>query len=147
LANALVNITQDNLSIGGPVTVGARASNGAGGNGNARAIANLALHATTGDITVGAVGVRAVASDRGAGNAIASGLTNVFASGDGKVTTGPMFDLARAVNKGGGYAQSLAVTHIDAGGTVHLGSVAVTASPARGLGCTGTRSGRRRMRP
>jgi hypothetical protein len=137
LANALVDITQDNLSIGGPVTVGARASNGAGGNGNARAIANLSLHATTGDIAVGAVAVRAVAQDSGVGNAVATGLTNVFASGDGKVTTGPMFDFARAVNKGGGYAQSLAVTHIDAGGTVHIGSAVVTATASNGPGAQG----------
>jgi len=48
-----------------------------------------------------------------------------------------MFDFARAVNKGAGYAQSLAVTHIDAGGTVHLAGVAVDASASNGPGAQG----------
>ena len=110
-------------------------------------LATLALHATTGDIAVGAVGVAPWQQDSGVGNAVATGLTSVFASGDGKVTTGPMFDFARAVNKGGGYAQSLAVTHIDAGGTIHIGSAGRSATASNGPGRKGMRSGRRPMRP
>ena len=94
LANALVDITQDNLVIAGKTNVGANAFNGSGGVGNARAVGNLVLHATTGDIAVGSLGVAALAVDSGAGNAVASGLVNAFANGDGKITAGMITDRA-----------------------------------------------------
>jgi hypothetical protein len=135
--NALVDITQDNLVIAGKTTVGANAFNGSGGVGNARAVGNLVLHATTGDIAVGSLAVAALAVDSGAGNAVASGLVNAFANGDGKITAGMITDRARASNAGAGYAQSLALTHLDAGGTIHIGGAAVVATANKASGAQG----------
>ena len=137
LANALVDITQDNLVIAGKTTVGANAFNGSGGVGNARAVGNLVLHATTGDIAVGSLAVAALAVDSGAGNAVASGLVNAFANGDGKITAGMITDRARASNAGAGYAQSLALTHLDAGGTIHIGGAGVVATANKASGAQG----------
>src|SRR5262249_40234076 len=81
LANALVDLAPANLVVGGRIKVLA----GASGNvsGEARAVANLALRAVTGDATLdGAVSVQAQANDFGApkGSAAASALMGVTAA-------------------------------------------------------------------
>ena len=81
--------------------------------------------------------VAALAVDSGAGNAVASGLVNAFANGDGKITAGMITDRARASNAGAGYAQSLALTHLDAGGTIHIGGARVVATANKASGAQG----------
>ena len=95
VANALVQILQQNLVIGGDITVTAVALSGPAGEGAGRdgqATANLSLIATSGNVTVlGQTLVQAVAHDRGAGNAIATALVGIVASageGQGQANSG-----------------------------------------------------------
>src|SRR5262249_55087235 len=119
-ANALVDIVQTNLVVGGDVVLTARASNGkasgAGPQGNAHAVANLGLTATAGNVNVaGHVAVDALAIDSGNGAAIASAFTRIIAgaAGSGDVTLGGLHDHANALSSGNGPAKALAVADID----------------------------------
>ena len=89
VANALVDIAQENLLIAGDVIVTAVVLNGSAGEGignDAQATATLRLAATSGDASVlGQTLVEAVAHDTGAGNAIATALVGIVASaGEGE---------------------------------------------------------------
>jgi hypothetical protein len=89
VANALVDIVQENLLILGDVIVTAVVLNGSAGEGignDAQATATLRLAATSGDASVlGQTLVEAVAHDVTAGNAIATALEGIVASaGEGE---------------------------------------------------------------
>ena len=117
-ANALVDIVQNNLVVLGDITVAATASNGPGGLGDAKAVANLQLSGIAGALAVaGNIDVFAFASDRGAGDALATALTGISASageGPGHVALGSLTDHADALNGGGGVATARAVANLDA---------------------------------
>src|SRR6185369_4244497 len=89
VANAVVDILQQNLLIGGDVIVTAVALNGSAGEGVGRdgqATATLTLTASSGNATIlGQTVVTALADDRAGGNAIATALAGITASaGEGE---------------------------------------------------------------
>ena len=100
VANALVEIVQENLVIGGDVAVTAGALSGSAGEGaghDGQATANLSLVASSGNVTVlGQTLVKAVVHDTGAGNAIATALVGIVASA-GEGETGGHIALELAV--------------------------------------------------
>ena len=143
-ANALVDIVQNNLVVLGDITVAATASNGPGGLGDAKAVANLQLSGIAGALAVaGNIGVFARASDRGAGDAVATALTGISASageGPGHVALGSLTDRANALNSGSGGATARAVANLDAdsGDVAILGSANAIAQAHNLGGAPGT---------
>src|SRR4029077_17020857 len=92
IAVAGVDIEQNNIVIGGPVTVNAEAPAGVNAVHGAGAAAFLVLHASTGQVTVGEnpasgsgsdILVRANAYNLGANDAVAFALADIEANGSG----------------------------------------------------------------
>ncbi len=119
VANALVDVVQENLVIGGDVTVTAAALSGSAGEGAGRdgqATANLSLIGSSGNVSVlGQTLVTAVAHDTGAGNAIATALVGIVASAGegetgGNIALGSLFAVASADDQGAGSARALKAT-------------------------------------
>src|SRR5215472_5247172 len=125
----------------GDITLNAAAFNGSGGEGDAKAQANLGLLASLGAVSVGGIDVEARASGGGSGGAHASAVTRITASaGEGAgVTVGGLFDGAAARSFGSGAAFANAVATIDPPAVVHvLGNASVFASATNlGVGHTG----------
>src|SRR5205085_1058025 len=107
IAFAGADIVQPEISITGDITLGANAFNGSAGEG-AEAVANLALTASSGAVSVGGhIDVGAVAQDTGPGLAIAAALVGIQASageGAANVTLGSLSVHANALNSGSGNA-------------------------------------------
>jgi hypothetical protein len=139
-AVALVDIVQKSVVIGGGVAVEASAGNNLGGSGGARAIANLTLTATAGDVTVGGpVIAQAFDFDLGTHNAVASAQEHITAGGGGgNVTIGGLFDSVTAENFGGGYAKAVGAANVDASGAIHIvGGAGVFVRASNGPGTNG----------
>jgi len=140
-ANANAQITQIAISIAGDITLNAAAFNGSGGEGDAKAHANLGLLASLGAVSVGGIDVEARASGGGSLGAQASAVVGITASaGEGAgVTLGGLFDGAAARSFGSGPAFANAVATIDPPAVVHIqGNASVFASATNlGTGRTG----------
>ena len=126
----------DSVTIHGnaAVTAVALQTNANGGfEANGSAIANLAIFAGFGDVTVdGNIDVEARVSDHGKGNAVASALLDVLAGGaegGGGIRVGDVTVNALADNWGGGRAIARALATFDASfGSVQAGNIALTAN-------------------
>ena len=113
--------TTPQVSVAGGIAVDAAAITGPDARANASALASLAMAAggSGGGVSLtvqGPVAIGAAASDRGAGNGVASALGHFRASGEGAaLDLGSLSDVASALNWGGGSARARAdVAAVDA---------------------------------
>ena len=145
VANALVEIVQENLVIGGDVTVTAVALSGSAGEGaghDGQATANLSLIASSGNVTVlGQTLVKAVVHDTGAGNAIATALVGIVASaGEGEtgghIALDSLFATASADDQGAGSARANAEARVNAP-VIEIGGDVGVVALAHGAGIAG----------
>ncbi len=106
--------TVPGVFISGGATIGAVAVAGSEARANASALASLAMAAggSGGGVSVtvqAPIAIEAAASDRGAGNGVASALGHFRASGEGAaLDLGSLSDVASVLNRGGGSARARA---------------------------------------
>jgi filamentous hemagglutinin family protein len=106
--------TGPHVFVAGGIAVDAAAITGPDARANASALASLAMAAggSGGGVSItvqGPIAIEAAASDRGAGNGVASALGHFRASGEGAaLDLGSLSDAASTLNRGGGAARARA---------------------------------------